>query len=358
MKLNEIIREKRKDLNLTQEQVAEYLGVSAPAVNKWEKGVSCPDIMLLAPLARLLEIDMNTLFAFEEELSPGEVGIFCDEIYKVFSEEGFEAGYEKLMERVREYPKCGLLIYNLSAFLEGALMMWPPQDEEKIQGYKEKAEELLERVAESDGGEPNVRAGALNMLVANCLQKEDFEKAEELLNRIPERGVDKRPMLVSLYRNQKKEEEAVRLAQQMLYEAATTLQNGLIALMEIAKEQGDVEEATYLAEKLRNVIELLEMWDYTKYMADMEVAVMSHNAEGTVQALGKILEAMNRRWKPEESRMYKHIKKEASQDKDAGNQGEMMERMRSLLLEEMKNSEELAFVREREDFKQMLTDIS
>lgn len=40
MTVGEVIREKRKELGLTQEQVARCLGVSAPAVNKWEKGVS------------------------------------------------------------------------------------------------------------------------------------------------------------------------------------------------------------------------------------------------------------------------------------------------------------------------------
>ncbi len=40
MKINQIIREKRKALSLTQEQVADFLGVSAAAVNKWEKGDS------------------------------------------------------------------------------------------------------------------------------------------------------------------------------------------------------------------------------------------------------------------------------------------------------------------------------
>lgn len=39
MKINQIIREKRKELSLTQEQIAELLGVSTLAVNKWEKGV-------------------------------------------------------------------------------------------------------------------------------------------------------------------------------------------------------------------------------------------------------------------------------------------------------------------------------
>ena len=40
MKINQIIREKRKALCLTQEQIADCLGVSTSAVNKWEKGGS------------------------------------------------------------------------------------------------------------------------------------------------------------------------------------------------------------------------------------------------------------------------------------------------------------------------------
>lgn len=40
MKTGELIRSLRKEKKLTQEQVADLLGVSAPAVNKWENGVS------------------------------------------------------------------------------------------------------------------------------------------------------------------------------------------------------------------------------------------------------------------------------------------------------------------------------
>ena len=36
MKIGNIIREKRKECSLTQEQLADLLGVSAPAVHKWE----------------------------------------------------------------------------------------------------------------------------------------------------------------------------------------------------------------------------------------------------------------------------------------------------------------------------------
>lgn len=50
MTIGEVIREKRKELELTQEQVAQRLGISAPAVNKWERGSTYPDITILPAL--------------------------------------------------------------------------------------------------------------------------------------------------------------------------------------------------------------------------------------------------------------------------------------------------------------------
>ena len=40
MQIGEMIRKYRKERNLTQEEMARYLGVTAPAVNKWENGGS------------------------------------------------------------------------------------------------------------------------------------------------------------------------------------------------------------------------------------------------------------------------------------------------------------------------------
>ena len=51
MKMNEVIRQRRKELGLTQDRVAELLGVSAPAVNKWENGQTYPDLSLLPATA-------------------------------------------------------------------------------------------------------------------------------------------------------------------------------------------------------------------------------------------------------------------------------------------------------------------
>ncbi len=93
MPMNLVIQEQRKALGLTQEQVAEYLNVSIPAVSKWEKGTTSPDISLLAPLARLLKIDLNTLFCFREDMSEQEIGLFCKEISEIVQAKGISQGF-------------------------------------------------------------------------------------------------------------------------------------------------------------------------------------------------------------------------------------------------------------------------
>ena len=80
MEMKEKIRERRRELGLTQEQVASYLNVSAPAVNKWERGVSYPDVGTLPSLARLLKMDLNELFCFRENLTDQEIGLFVNEV--------------------------------------------------------------------------------------------------------------------------------------------------------------------------------------------------------------------------------------------------------------------------------------
>ena len=55
----------RKDRGITQEELSEKLGVSPQAVSKWENDIACPDIQLLAPLAKILEVTTDELLSAE-----------------------------------------------------------------------------------------------------------------------------------------------------------------------------------------------------------------------------------------------------------------------------------------------------
>ena len=131
MKINHIIREKRKELSLTQEQVAEFLGISTPSVNKWEKGSSYPDITLLPALARLLKTDLNTLLSFQDDLSDVEVVNFVDEVDKTVQEKGYETAFQMAIDKIHDFPTCENLIYSAVMYLTGALILYNISEPER-----------------------------------------------------------------------------------------------------------------------------------------------------------------------------------------------------------------------------------
>ncbi len=65
MKLNEQIAFLRKEKGITQEELAQALGVSNQAVSKWEAGQNCPDIGLLPELASYFNVSADELLGYK-----------------------------------------------------------------------------------------------------------------------------------------------------------------------------------------------------------------------------------------------------------------------------------------------------
>lgn len=73
IKIGEIIKVKRKEQNLIQEELASRLGVSKAAVSKWENAECYPDITLLPQLAKTFNITIDELFNYRKEDNPIQV---------------------------------------------------------------------------------------------------------------------------------------------------------------------------------------------------------------------------------------------------------------------------------------------
>jgi len=65
-KISNFIKNKRKELSLTQDELAERLFVTEKAISRWETGRGTPDISLLLPLSKELQIDVSELLSGEE----------------------------------------------------------------------------------------------------------------------------------------------------------------------------------------------------------------------------------------------------------------------------------------------------
>lgn len=75
MGFSENLRELRKERNLSQEGLAELLGVSRQAVSKWEQGEGYPEAETLLLLARELKVSLDRLMGLEVNRKPsGDVG--------------------------------------------------------------------------------------------------------------------------------------------------------------------------------------------------------------------------------------------------------------------------------------------
>ena len=153
MKLNEVIRTRRQALGLTQEQLAQKLGVSAPAVNKWERNLNYPDITLLPALARTLGVDLNTLLSFQEDLTDQEIGLFLNQLYEASQRAGCGAAFQLARDKLREYPNSDLLAYTAAQILDGALVLWKrgENDPEREQAWKGEILALYRRRAVRGG---------------------------------------------------------------------------------------------------------------------------------------------------------------------------------------------------------------
>lgn len=66
IKIGKYIAGKRKELGMTQKQLAEKLGMSDKSVSKWERGVCLPDVSVYSDLCLILGISINEFLAGED----------------------------------------------------------------------------------------------------------------------------------------------------------------------------------------------------------------------------------------------------------------------------------------------------
>ncbi|WP_138159720.1 helix-turn-helix domain-containing protein [Peptoniphilus catoniae] len=96
----DFIARKRKEKNMTQKDISDKLFVSVQAVSKWERGLSFPDISLLIPLSRILNVKVSDLLRAEEDTEEANDKVE-DLIQKVLIMEGKDPE-EKRKERTKK----------------------------------------------------------------------------------------------------------------------------------------------------------------------------------------------------------------------------------------------------------------
>ena len=345
MKINQIIREKRKELSLTQEQIAELLGVSTPAVNKWEKGSTYPDITLLPALARLLKIDLNTLLSFNEDLTDIEIENFVNELDEIVQKQNYMSAFQIAIDKIHEYPTCDKLLYSATLYLDGALFLYSVPEQEQ---YRETFETFYKRLSVNEI--PEIRDTAISMLISYARNRGEYSKAEELINMLPFSTIDREEQLAILYHKQKKYEDAEKIWEHRVLKGVTDIQTALINMLEIALLEKCNDNAEFFADMYETITRQFCLPEWMRYNAHLLLAIDKKSKDESLSILKKMLPAMRKEWTPQDCKLY-----QCTEDNGVTS---LSSKVAASFCEELSNNAEYAFLRDCIEFRELMAKMS
>ena len=344
MPMHTVIQQRRRALGLTQEQVAEHLTVTAPAVSKWEKGITTPDIALLPSLARLLKIDLNTLFSFQEHLDPQEIGAFCAGLSKMPS---CEAAFAAAEDKCREFPHSEELLLTAALVLESMLLCSNIPSEETVP-FEEKIALWYDQLSESS--DDKISSSAKYMSVNRCIRQGKLDMAQRVLDTIQDKNAltsalpDKLTLQTSIYLKQGKADLAALELEKALYAALNRVQLLLSQLASAEDSAGKAETVENIAQCSFRMTELFGLWRYPGYAALFQTA--SKDTEKALSLLEKMLDALITPWDPSASPLFHRIAPERKE----GRTPELL----SILLKALETDPACAHLRESPGYAELL----
>ncbi|MCW0882435.1 helix-turn-helix transcriptional regulator [Clostridioides difficile] len=248
IKIGKVIQRLRKERNLTQEQLAKFIGVSTPAVSKWESGNSYPDIELLPLLADFFNVSIDKLLNYKIDLSEEEVMKIYKELESGFARIEIDLSTEEPKEEFRQdlesvkklsnmyiekYPKSYLLKLRICSLYQ-------------MYSYKFGKSELNDRVKETTNiledivrntDDIQIKETALIILSSAYCMLEDYEKAELYLNMIHKSIGDTSVNLAMIYLKQNRLEEAEILLQNKLFSNVFNISMDCKGIINVYKNQ-------------------------------------------------------------------------------------------------------------------------
>lgn len=303
MQIGTIIRKYRLQKNLTQEEVARRLGVTAPAVNKWEKGNSMPDITLLSPIARLLDITLDTLLSYTDSLSDEQANRIIVTAHKKLKNEPFDMVFSWAKEQLYIYPNSDFLTLHMALVLHSHLQMQEIDGEAEFVSY---FVSCYQRALESE--DEHVKSSAANALYHYYMSCEQFDKAEEYLDYFSAENPEHKRKLAAVYRETGREDEALQMFEELLYSGYQNVQSTFHDIYNIALKGEDFKKAHQILEKLRLLAQLFEMGEYHEILPGLELAILEKDSERLFEIGQRLLGNIESISGFTKSSLYSHMK--------------------------------------------------
>ena len=156
----------RRNKGITQDELANYIGVSKSSVSKWENNITYPDILLLPQLATLFNVSLDELMGYEPQLTKDDIKKIYYSLADEFTEKKPDEVLEKCEKYIKKYYSCFEFLKRMVVLYLNHHMLFENKEE-----ILDKARDLCIRIKE-ESNDPKlikeiVSLEALSLAMAN-----------------------------------------------------------------------------------------------------------------------------------------------------------------------------------------------
>jgi Predicted transcriptional regulators len=192
------IKKYRKQRKITQEQLAEVLGVSDQAVSRWENGSTYPDIELLPTIALYFGVTLDEMMGMEAIKDESDIEDILNRRKELRNSGEVVKSYEMLREAVKRYPNNYELILALISDLQFA----NSEGDETWHKNLLEAEGLINRVLD-ECADPEQCKKATIAKMWNCIFLERRDEAAAIAESLPSMDDCREGYLLNIYTGEK-----------------------------------------------------------------------------------------------------------------------------------------------------------
>lgn len=263
------LRALRKQQGLTQEQLAEAVGVTAGAVSKWEKGQSAPELGLLMELADFFDVSVDALLGFSPRLN--DRAHTAERMKRLTREKRFSEGAAEAEKALQKYPNDFRVVYESATLYQ--VMGIQQKDKETLR----RALKLLEKACLLIGQNTDETISELRIRIDMAhihLAMEERETGLRLLKQYNPCGISDDVIGLALSTDEKQTEEAEAFLAEALITGINALIRAAFGFANVFARREQYAEAAAILRWIAEALTPLRQQGRTSYLIKVEATLM------------------------------------------------------------------------------------
>lgn len=248
----ETLKKIRKQKDMTQEQLAEYLNISPQSVSKWETNLTIPDITMIPMLANIFDVTTDLLLGVDIDTKEKRIEAIIKEANNYFFKHQYDEAEKLLRTSLKEYPNSYKLMDSLVLVLSFNANYYDNRN-----GHEEEIITLGEKIL-AECTDDNLRYSSIHHLCRAYTSMGEIEKAISFAKKMP--NTTQKDMITETLKGTKKYnhiQTQIANGAENILNFIGLLMNGSYTALDDGTEPYNSDERIALYHKIIDIINIL-----------------------------------------------------------------------------------------------------